>query len=281
VTRSACDLLRIPGMIIETTRKDQPLTLRAKQHLAGVQRLLADLRMTAAGEAAPVAGGKTRVAVYDGYGTADSRESVMRVLAQREDLACAYIGATELRNGFLSDCGVIVFPGGSGSRQAYGLREAGLDRVRSFVRDGGGYVGICAGGYLAAHNYTWSLKILDADVIDRAHWNRGTGTVEIELTSEGEALLRGAKGRLPIRYANGPLYAPANDPEVPDMTPLAFFRTAMARDGAKPETMIGRPAIVCGTFGRGRVACSSPHPEREGSPLNPFVFHMVYWAVGR
>ncbi|MFM9148181.1 MAG: BPL-N domain-containing protein [Verrucomicrobiota bacterium] len=38
-----------------------------------------------------------------------------------------------------------MFTGGSGSAEAEGLGVAGREEVRKFVREGGGYVGICAG----------------------------------------------------------------------------------------------------------------------------------------
>lgn len=55
----------------------------------------------------------------------------------------------------------ILFPGGSGSHEADGLTEAGRQRVRDFVAAGGGYVGICAGGYLATANFSWSLDFIN------------------------------------------------------------------------------------------------------------------------
>ena len=44
---------------------------------------------------------------------------------------------------------VVVFPGGGGTTEASGLGPAGLAAVKAFVAAGGGYVGICAGAYLA------------------------------------------------------------------------------------------------------------------------------------
>lgn len=45
---------------------------------------------------------------------------------------------------------VVLFPGGSGGGEYTALTQAGTAAVRAFVHDhGGGYIGTCAGGFLA------------------------------------------------------------------------------------------------------------------------------------
>ena len=83
----------------------------------------------------------------------------------------------------------LIHPGGSASKQAKCLGEKGRAKVRSFIEDGGGYVGICAGAYLATSDYRWSLHFLGAKVLDKAHWGRGHGNVRVRLTNEGRELL--------------------------------------------------------------------------------------------
>src|SRR4051812_18762966 len=82
------------------------------------------------------------------------------------------VGAKDIREGVLKEMDVLVQPGGSGSKQAEALQPEGCDAIREFVKGGGGYVGICAGSYLATTDYTWSLGILNAKVVDRKHWAR-------------------------------------------------------------------------------------------------------------
>jgi predicted deacylase len=50
LARSAADRLGVRAMIVETTRRDQPLALRVRQHRLMVHRLLADLGMVAVSE---------------------------------------------------------------------------------------------------------------------------------------------------------------------------------------------------------------------------------------
>jgi putative intracellular protease/amidase len=71
--------------------------------------------------------------------------------------------ADDIRSGGLAKLDLLIQPGGSGGGQGRHLGEGGRDAIRDFVQDGGGFIGICAGAYLASADYTWSLNILDAN----------------------------------------------------------------------------------------------------------------------
>jgi len=224
--------------------------------------------------------GALRVAVYDDAGKGASFPVLLQVLAADPGLQVRRLKAEEIRAGGLSGCDVLLQPGGTGGTQGKTLGSEGRERVRTFVSNGGGYVGICAGAYLATRDYTWSLHILDAKVIDKAHWARGFGPVDLALTERGRQLL-GVKAERPtIYYHQGPLLAPADDPDIPDYESLATFAGEIAERGAPKGVMPGTTAIAAGTFGKGRVLCFSPHPERtEG--LQGMVSRGLRWAAAR
>jgi hypothetical protein len=187
-----------------------------------------------------------------------------------------HVGAEEIRGGALAQFDLVIFPGGSGSAEAAALGESGCEQVRQFVEQGGGYIGICAGAYLATSGFSWGLKILDAKTVS-PKWRRGRGTVEIELTEEGRRVL-GADGRHDILYVNGPILMPADVDALPDYVPLALFRTEVAENGTPVGAMTDSPAIVAGPCGSGRVLCFSPHPEQtEG--LEGFLTRAVGWVT--
>lgn len=285
LARAAAERLGIKSMILETTMKDQPLSLRARQHRIMVHRFLTGLRMVSGNVDVLVnAGNRSNViyvALYDAGGVGRNGPTELeKDLGELADVAVRRVGSPEIRSGALKQFDVLIIPGGSGSKQARALGTDGCRAIVKFVENGGGYAGFCAGAYLAANNYTWSLKIIDAKVIDRKHWKRGKGQVKIELTAEGRRLLRNEPGLLDIRYANGPLLAPAQDPNIPDFKSLAFYRTEINKNDAPEGVMKDTPAIVAGQFGQGRVLCSSPHPEYTDG-LESFVHRAVRWAAGR
>ena len=218
--------------------------------------------------------GKIAVGVYLDKGAGPSVNDLLRALTKFEQVAVTKLTAEQIRSGGLAGLDILMQPGGSGGGQGRNLDEPGREKIRNFVREGGGYIGICAGAYLASAHYPWSLNLLDAKVIDTQHWNRGIGTVDIELTSAGREILRTPNQKFPIHYAQGPLLAPAGRPEIEDYEEMANFKTEIVKNGAPEGVMIGTTAIARGRFGEGRVICFSPHPEMtEG--LEEFVQNAI------
>lgn len=282
LVRAVSDRLKVPALILETTKKSQALALRARQHRLMVHAVLDALGVIAHGpdvllgtahQPAEIA-----VGLFSASGVGGKGPSRLETLLG-DGFIVRRFGPADVRAGALDQFEVVVFPGGSGSGQARALGKDGRARVRRFVNGGGGYVGICAGAYLAANNYSWSLRILDANVIDRAHWARGRGTVGLRWTSAAKPVLGNSEVD-EVLYANGPIYAAAGDPELPDFDVLATYRDEINTNGAPAGVMRGTPAIVLARFGAGRVVCSSPHPEQTKS-LEDTVRRIVRAAVAK
>lgn len=224
--------------------------------------------------------GRVLIALYSDAGTSSSIDKVKLALASFPELEIKPVTAEAITNGALKGVDVLIHSGGSGGAQGRALGEKGRNAERSFIAEGGGYVGICAGAYLATCEYEWSLHILDAKVVDRQHWARGNGAVEIALSAEGRKLLDTKAYTLSIEYFQGPLLAPAGNPEVPDFTPLATFTTEIAKKGAPTGVMIGTTAVASGAYQKGRVIVFSPHPEKSEA-LWKQLHRAVLWAAKR
>lgn len=226
------------------------------------------------------AANRIRVAVYSDVGTGRSLTNLTNSLTAADDIEFFRITADKIRRDKLRGVDVLIHPGGSGGKQGRHLDAAGRDVVRTFVRDGGGYLGICAGAYLASNDYEWSLNLIDAKVLDRKHWARGMGTVKVRLSAAGQNLLKRDQKEFEIYYGQGPLLAPKNDPAVPDYEELAVYQTEIAKNGAPKGVMPGTTAIARGHYGAGRVFCFSPHPEKTPA-LYPLVHRAIRWSAGR
>ncbi len=217
-----------------------------------------------------------KVAVFDDEGTGPSKYELHRCLDSFDEISYRLVSAEEIRSGLLDEIDVLVHPGGGGSKQGRCLGLSGRIKVRRFVSQGGCFLGICAGAYLASSDYVWSLHLIDARVHDRAHWNRGSGEVELQMTPVGQEILDTPDSSVQIHYGQGPLYMPANTPGVPEYELLAEYVTAVAKNGASEENMIGTSAIAAAPYGSGRVFCFGPHPEMtEG--LDGFVQRAIHW----
>jgi putative intracellular protease/amidase len=221
-----------------------------------------------------------RVGIYVDTGTGDSREKVIEALRTDVGISVSRLKAEDIRAGKLKGFDVLIHPGGSGGKQGRGLAEKGRAEVRDFVSRGGGYVGFCAGAYLATNDYEWSLALIDAKVVDRKHWARGNGPVQVQLSPAGRELLGVKEDEVTIHYAQGPLLAKREwaDLKVPAYESLGLFASEIAEKGAPSGIMVGTTAIARADFGKGRVFCFSPHPEMtEG--LAAFVPRAIRWAA--
>lgn len=230
--------------------------------------------------AAPATTRPVRIAIYDGPGSGDSGidnvEARARQLAgaQITRLSPAEVGTTDLIRRF----DVVVFSGGSGSKQGNAIGEAGRANVRDFVRNGGGYLGVCAGAYLACSNFEWSLGILDARTVS-TKWRRGRGFLDLQLDPAGREIFGPVSGAFKVRYNNGPVIKPMGRDDIPDYAPVATYLTELAENGTPAGIQIGSPAQAIGTYGKGRVFISSPHPENTPG-LENMIPRALLWAAG-
>jgi hypothetical protein len=222
-----------------------------------------------------------RVALYDDNGAfGKGVPRLSEILAHAGGFQVTIFKAADIAGGMLENKDVVIFTGGSGSKQGNALGDAGRAAVVKFVQGGGGYLGICGGAYLACSKFSWGLGLLDAQTVS-PKWRRGAGQVQIEFTPEGQQLTTLAAERRDIRYDNGPILKPAGRTDLAPYEPLAFFRTELAENGTPVGAMVNTPAMVQGRFGQGRVLISSPHPEQTPG-LETAVEHAVRWlAAGR
>jgi hypothetical protein len=166
--------------------------------------------------------------------------------------------------------------------------------IRDFVRNGGGYVGICAGEILAIEGVVDSpffghyegLEIAPAVVRESPQW---VGGRNIRLTETGAREL-GVSGDQRVLHWNGSILRYRGAPPVGSGV-LAVF----AGNGPDPERQEhgddlwnanwnGQAAILSDVFGRGRVMLCAPHPEhpREDARYQKsrLIGNMVRWAYG-
>lgn len=225
----------------------------------------------------PEQSNQVQVALFVDAGVS-STSKLVELLNKDSSLAVSKVSAQDIANDALDKFAVLIHPGGSGSGQGKALGETGRAKVRNYIESGHGMVGICAGAYLASCDYEWSLHVLDAKVIDRQHWNRGSGSVSVAISQSGRELLKLEQHKIDLYYHQGPLLAPAADPAVPDFVELASYEGEIAKNGAQAGVMPGTTAIAQGTFGKGRVICFSPHPEKTPG-YEELVLRGLHWAA--
>ena len=228
----------------------------------------------------PVAAKPVKVLLYNGGGVSkDGVEKVRSAVAAMPGSVATLASPEEMATLDLKAYDVVVFCGGVARSQAKALGEAGMSNVREYVRNGGGYVGICAGAYLACTGFDWSLGILNASTVS-SKWRRGIGYMDAEVVEKGQALFGEVKGNFKVRYHNGPVIKPGTHLEIPAYTPVILFRSEIAEHGSPAGVMVNSPASAMGTFEKGRVFVSSPHPENTPG-LEHLIPRAILWAAGQ
>ncbi|MEN8225697.1 MAG: hypothetical protein ABFS05_10100 [Bacteroidota bacterium] len=191
------------------------------------------------------------------------------------------VSAFEIMDGALESMDVLVFPGGSGSKEYNNLGiEAGI-LVKEFARKKDkGLVGICAGGYLMATSPGYpSLEILPAKTI-REHYNRGRGLISFYVD---ENLLKvfpefSGMDSAFIQYYDGPIY------EITDSSAISILgqiKSDIATHYGDPTGVTpGRPAFATMNYGDGKVFVSVGHPEATQG-MRWIVPRMVRWVSNK
>jgi glutamine amidotransferase-like uncharacterized protein len=220
---------------------------------------------------------KLRVAVYNDKGGGDRGTNNMELSLSNKDLYDVIrVDASDIREGVLANIDVLIQPGGSGSKQGKQLEESGRDSIREFIKRGGGYLGVCAGAYLSTSFYEWSLNILNAMVIDREHWARGSGDVVLKFTEDGKKFFNLYVDTVVVQYNQGPLLSSYIMEDIAPYKELATFKTEIAENDAPPGVMTGTTAIAQGIYGNGKVISISPHFEKR-EEQRIFIEKCVIW----
>ncbi|HEX4610078.1 MAG TPA: BPL-N domain-containing protein [Urbifossiella sp.] len=216
------------------------------------------------------------VAMLVGDGVGGKGPAMLEETLTANGYAVTRVDAADVRAGKLKGMKVLIVPGGLSRTQATALGRDGREVVKQFVADGGGYVGLCAGCYLASSQYEWSLHLLPVKVVDPANWERGIKPLTVELTPAGRTAFGRKDTEVRVQYHNGPVLEPAGGADG-KLIPLAVYREEVTRKGAKEGLMRGTPAAVAGRYGKGWAIGISPHPEQtEG--LRDMLPAALRWA---
>ncbi len=246
--------------------------------------LIAALAVAASAETPPRA--KIRAGVFDGNGASPACVvETFEALRVDPDIEPSLLAARDISLGALKNLDVIVFPGGSGSKQYNNLGLGQRETIRNFVlKDGKGIVGICAGAYLISDSEGYPcLNLLDAGTVDREHDERGSALVEVAFTEKGLEVFPEMKGLAAafVQYHDGPLFVPAPEGEAPAYEELATIRSDVHLTGnSSPGMTPGKPMFIRQEAGRGRLFASAGHPEGTAG-MRWIVPRMVRWAARR
>lgn len=191
---------------------------------------------------------KNAVGLYEGKGavcaqdvaTALNKLHISHVAISESDIA----EGTKLKSILL-----LIMPGGKTAEMFSSLKGKGFENIRTFVADGGGYLGICAGAYLAAPRVNIPFHPRGLGIINIDTKRVGNPGICSILIKKQHPITTGYSDSIKIFFLNGPLMIPADK----DIEVLASFAD---EDAA---------AIALSKYKKGYVLVFSPHPEGMAS----------------
>ena len=195
-----------------------------------------------------------KINIYNDKGLSKSTPKIWRdFFEEYSGFTIEFVEAEDILEG---DPDAILFPGGSASVFARKLGKKRRKKIVKWVENGGTYIGICAGAYLASQTYEWSLGI--SPIIVSRNWRKGHHMVKISVGNEEHF----------ADYFNGPTCESWSDVEI-----LGNFVEGIPGF----QSTINTPAIIRNNWENGKVFLVSPHLEKKKSTLD--VLHDLLQKV--
>ncbi len=219
-----------------------------------------------------------KVALYNGSGSwADNVDTL-------EDFFTSYDIEFELVDehiiidpDLLNNYEIIVLPGGGAADYRYEISDH--DSVRSFVMDGGLFIGFCAGAYYAADIFNWQgseydypLEIFSGSSIGPLSGQVGWGEKALLNLNQDHPANENFEHELDIYYFDGPYFIPHDSDEI-----YAGTIEILAHYDVNNQ-----PAVIAGRFGDGGYLLFGPHPEMDGYGKDeganwPWLYSSLLW----
>lgn len=230
---------------------------------------------------------KIKVAVFAGNGAgAVSVIETYEALRIDTGIFPSIIKPVDIISGKLKNIDVIIFPGGSGSKELTSLGEQGKQIILDFVKiRGKGAVGICAGGFLFSTTKGYpSLKLISATEWDRVHYNKGRALVELIPTAAGLKIFPELKDQSCfLQYYDGPVLMPSDSGRsgTMDYVELAQYKTDIQIHKDFPSDVTpGKTFLLKEVVGKGRAIVSAGHPESTPG-MRWMIPRMARWAANK
>ena len=204
----------------------------------------------------------------------------LEITARAKNVIAVPIDAEAVRNGALDSVDVLVMPGGSSVAEAKSLGEKGREKLKSFVRNGGGYVGTCAGCCLLMESASHHPNMLHM-IPFKFGPSGGKADMSIAFNDRAKELAGIKKSKQSVRYSEGPVPIPSTPVDEADVEVIGTYNSDINTKGGKARpSMAGNAAAIAGTYGKGRLFVTAVHPESD--PDDHFIIKGAFrYLTGR
>lgn len=200
----------------------------------------------------------------------------VKLLTNSPELEVEFINGKMLREKKLDKFDLIFCPGGGSARQLAAMQKSGQEIVKDFIRNGGAYLGICAGCF-SALNRPDRLQLLPFDWVPYASGKTAVLAVNIDAAAAGE--LNITQDCYWARYSGGPVIRKSAAPDKDTGKILGVYQSSCSGFNRAPYNFAGTPAAVSAKYGKGKVVGVSCHPESHEN-THELALGYVYAAIG-
>ncbi len=199
------------------------------------------------------------IALYSDTGVWEESVAAAQKMLQWIGYTATLVNADYINYKGLDEFTVLCVPGGDMYQYSQDISSTGLENIRNFVRNGGGYVGICGGAYFAGEKVVWRGATLPITLLAMF-----PGTAEgpineitpypnysmckVNIADCSHPIVKSEQSSVWTLYYWGPALKPNEDVNV---SVLGRYDVG------------GQPAMVAFDYGLGRVFLVGTHPEIE------------------
>jgi len=203
-----------------------------------------------------------RVGIYDGPGSWDVNVTAFKNFFDRYDIEYdTFDNQDAVTLDFSEHFEIILFPGGFAAEYKNYIPDH--ENIRAFIREGGSFIGTCAGAYYASDilrwqgtDYEYPLGFFEGRGIGPLAGEIGWGNTGTFRLDAGHPANDGFERSLDFYYFDGPYFEPYDE----NHEPVILARYAVN----------DQPAVIAGRYGDGSYLLYGPHPELGGySPESP------------
>ena len=217
------------------------------------------------GQAAGSAGEKPlRVAVFVDKGARNIGSfRWLEITTRMKGAVSTPVDGEAVRAGALDAVDVLVMPGGSSVTEAKMLGKEGREKVKEFIKRGGGYIGTCAGCCLLMEPATHHPDMLNL-IPFKFGPSGGKADMSIAFNERAQALAGIKKGTVSVRFSEGPVLLPSTPVEGANIEVVATYDSDLnSKSDKERPSRAGCAAAVAGTYGKGHIFVFAVHPESD------------------
>ncbi len=212
----------------------------------------------------------SKIALYSNLGTGDGCVLSTTKMFEWMDYEVTLINADSINNYPIKQYNLICFPGGNMYQYSQDISSEGMSKIRSFINEGGSYIGICGGSYFAGKKVFWQGNLLPMNSLELFQ-----GTVQgpvdeiapypdcvmckVNIVNNSHPITQSEPDSAWIQYCYCPIFIPDENTKV---------------DILGRYEIGNQPAILAFEYGNGRVFMIGTHPEfeedseRDGFPVS-------------